>query len=140
MEFKNFSLLDLSDLLKTEKTTSKEIYDYFLERTKKYNPELNAFNTLPEDTPNIGSSGNPSMILPIGIKDAFCEKGIRTTSSSKMLENFIPPYESTVTERMKRAGYIGFGKTNMDEFALGGSGENSAFGATKNPWDLTRIP
>lgn len=59
------------------------------------------------------------MHLPIAVKDAFCEKGIRTTSSSKMLENFVPPYESTVTERMKQAGFLAFGKTNMDEFALG---------------------
>ena len=61
------------------------------------------------------------------MKDIFCEKGIRTTASSRMLENFVPPYESTVTERMKDAGFMSFGKTNMDEFAMGGSGENSAF-------------
>lgn len=78
--------------------------------------------------------------LPIAVKDAFCEAGIRTTSSSRMLEDFVPPYESTVTARMKEAGFVAFGKTNMDEFALGGSGENSAFGPTKNPWDPARIP
>jgi aspartyl-tRNA(Asn)/glutamyl-tRNA(Gln) amidotransferase subunit A len=133
MEFKNLSLIELEALIQSGKTTSEEIYTYFLERTKKYNEELNAFNALPnEKWDNNG--------LPIAIKDLFCETGIRTTASSKMLENFVPPYESTVTERMKKAGFISFGKTNMDEFAMGGSGENSAFGPAKNPWDTTRIP
>jgi len=74
------------------------------------------------------------------VKDLFCEVGIRTTAASRMLENFVPPYESTVTARMKEVGYASFGKTNMDEFAMGGSGENSAFGPARNPWDPTRIP
>jgi aspartyl-tRNA(Asn)/glutamyl-tRNA(Gln) amidotransferase subunit A len=132
-EFKNLSLIELEALIQSGKTTSEEIYTYFLERTKKYNEELNAFNTLPNEKWE-------NSRRPIAIKDIFCETGIRTTASSKMLENFIPPYESTVTERMKKAGFISFGKTNMDEFAMGGSGENSAFGPAKNPWDTTRIP
>ncbi len=140
MDFKNLSLIELSDLIASWKASPKEIYTYFFDRTQKYNETLNAFNTLPwEDY--LGEEGDSSLMhLPIAVKDAFCEKGIRTTSSSKMLENFVPPYESTVTERMKQAGFLAFGKTNMDEFALGWSGENSAFGATKNPWDPTRIP
>ncbi len=133
MDLKNLSLIELSDLIKSGKTTSDEIYTYFLNRTKEYNDELNAFTTLPQES--VVTSG-----LPIAIKDLFCEKGIRTTAGSLMLENFVPPYESTVTARMKTAGYVSFGKTNLDEFAMGGSGENSAFGPTRNPWDPTRIP
>ncbi len=141
MDFKNLSLSELSELISTRKTTPEEIYTYFLKRIEQYNLELNAFTTMPEQYPShpiwqewIG------MGLPIAVKETFCEKWIRTTAGSKMLEEFIPPYESTVTGRMKWAGLMGFGKTNMDEFALWGSGENSAFGATKNPWDPTRIP
>ena len=141
MQLKNLSLIELRDLIVSWKTTQKEIYDYFLERTKNYNPELNAFNTLPvEENKDIIQGENIGIGLPIAVKDLFCEKGIRTTASSKMLENFVSPFESTVTDRMKQAGFVAFGKTNLDEFAMGGSGENSAFGPTKNPWDMTRIP
>jgi aspartyl-tRNA(Asn)/glutamyl-tRNA(Gln) amidotransferase subunit A len=133
MDLKNLSLIELGDLIKAGKTTSDEIYAYYLDRTKEYNDELNAFTTFPQE--GVVTSG-----LPIAIKDLFCEKGIRTTAGSLMLENFVPPYESTVTARMKEAGYVSFGKTNLDEFAMGGSGENSAFGPTRNPWDPTRIP
>ncbi len=133
MEFKNLSLLELETLVKTGKTTYEEIYAYFLDRTKKYNKELNIFTTLPTEQDSVTG-------LPISVKDIFCEVGIRTTASSKMLENFIPPYESTVTKRMKQWGFVSFGKTNMDEYALGGSGEKSAFGPTWNPWDPSRIP
>ncbi len=133
MDFKHLSLIELSDLVKSGTTNYQEIYDYFLARTKEYNSELTAFNTLP--TVNESVSG-----LPIAIKDLFCEAGIRTTASSKMLEEFVPPYESTVTKRMKEGGFVSFWKTNMDEFAMGWSGENSAFGPAKNPWDITRIP
>lgn len=141
MEFKNLSLIEIDELIRSGKTTSREVYEYFLARTKQYNPELNAFNTLPEQNPpSPFSQGGTGVGLPIAVKDIFCEVGVPTQAASKMLENFVPPYESTVTERMKQAGFVNFGKTNMDEFAMGGSGENSAFGPAKNPWDTTRIP
>lgn len=160
MEFKNYSLIELRDLIASGKTTSEEVYNYFLERTKKYNEEYNIFNTLPGEYSVMSTrhsdegriqglehgsfvpqdDGSISQWLPIAVKDAFCEAGIRTTSGSKMLEDFVPPYESTVTARIKEAGFVAFGKTNMDEFALGWSGENSAYGPTRNPWDPTRIP
>jgi aspartyl-tRNA(Asn)/glutamyl-tRNA(Gln) amidotransferase subunit A len=133
MDYKNLSLSELHELILSGKSNEGEIYQYFLERAKKYNTELNAFLTLPSDS--ISEKG-----LPIAVKDTYCEKWVRTTAWSKMLEAFISPYESTVTERMKQAGFVSFWKTNMDEFALGSTWENSAFGPTKNPWDPTRIP
>ncbi|BAY96281.1 glutamyl-tRNA(Gln) amidotransferase subunit A [Tolypothrix tenuis PCC 7101] len=78
--------------------------------------------------------------IPIGIKDNMCTKGITTTCASKILENFVPPYESTVTQKLADAGAVMVGKTNLDEFAMGSSTENSAYQVTANPWDLSRIP
>lgn len=94
MEFKNLSLRELQSLVDEGRATYQEIYDYFRARSEAYNGALNAYTTLPEARENVTG-------LPVAVKDLFCEVGVRTTAASKMLENFVPPYESTVTERMK---------------------------------------
>lgn len=97
MDFKNYTLKELDTLVKEGKTTHAEIRKYFLERIGEYDGELKAFNLVETDPEATG--------LPLAVKDIFCEVGVRTTAASKMLENFVPPYESTVTERMKQAGF-----------------------------------
>lgn len=94
MEFKNLSLRELQSLVDEGRATYQEIYDYFRARSEAHNGVLNAYTTLPEARENVTG-------LPVAVKDLFCEVGVRTTAASKMLENFVPPYESTVTERMK---------------------------------------
>ncbi|MGB9707606.1 MAG: Asp-tRNA(Asn)/Glu-tRNA(Gln) amidotransferase subunit GatA [Microgenomates group bacterium] len=124
------SVLQLNELIWKKKLTPDEIWEFFLKRINKINPQLNAFITI---------AGNKQKGIPIAIKDNFCTKGIKTTAGSKVLENFIPPYESTVTKKLLDANFFIIGKTNMDAWAHGSSTETSDFGPTKNPWDLTRV-
>lgn len=124
------SLLELKQLVETKELSYDEIWDYFLARIDKYNSKTNTFLTVVSLKKG----------LPIAIKDNFCTQGIRTTASSKILENFIPPYESTVTKRLGENNLYPIGKTNMDAWAHGSSTETSDFNPTKNPWDLSRSP
>lgn len=122
----------------------------FQERTRRVEEQIKAFVTLTTEgalkdaaaRDDEISSGNarPLTGVPLAIKDNICTRGIRTTCSSRMLENFVPPYESRATEMLRESGYILAGKTNLDEFAMGSSTENSGFYATKNPWDTGRVP
>ncbi|MDD2916986.1 MAG: Asp-tRNA(Asn)/Glu-tRNA(Gln) amidotransferase subunit GatA [Candidatus Gracilibacteria bacterium] len=139
MEFKNLSLKQLIGEIKSGNTTQQEVYDYFLARIKTLDPALEAFNLVHQTAPK-QDVHTPLVGVPIGVKDVFSEAGIETTASSKMLEGYKPPYDATVISLLKEAGFSSIGKLNMDEFAMGGSGENSAVRITKNPWDTTRIP
>jgi aspartyl-tRNA(Asn)/glutamyl-tRNA(Gln) amidotransferase subunit A len=137
-------------LLKDKKVSSIELTKAFLERIKKIDPKVKAFVTVTEEIAleqarradeaiAVGKAG-PLTGIPLAIKDVICTKGVRTTCSSKMLENFVPPYNATVMEKLNDARAVMLGKANMDEFAMGSSTENSAFFPTRNPWDLERVP
>lgn len=130
--FLGLTLTELSGLLKQKKVTGSELSDFFQERIEKYDKDLNCFITINKQSDNLAG-------LPLAIKDNFCTKNLRTTASSKVLDQFIPQYESTVTARLKKANINFLGKTNMDAWAHGSSTETSDYGATKNPFDLTRV-
>jgi len=139
-----------SSLLEGKKLSSLELTQYYLSRIKKLNPTLNAYLTVCEKEALTQAQAADERIrkgqrkgildgLPLAIKDNLCTAGIRTTAGSRMLENFIPPYDAFVIEKLKEAGAVILGKTNLDEFAMGSSTESSFWGPTKNPYDLTRV-
>jgi len=146
----NLSLKEISQALEEKKFTSVELTKFFLNRVKKHNPSLNAFITvdegkslaMAENADQLIQSGKKSILtgIPIAQKDIFCADGWKTTCGSKMLDNFISPYDSTVIHKFNNAGAVNLGKTNMDEFAMGSSNETSYFGPVKNPWNLNCVP
>jgi aspartyl-tRNA(Asn)/glutamyl-tRNA(Gln) amidotransferase subunit A len=150
MDLYTLTIHELHDLLVQKEASVTEVVESFLKRIEKYNPQLNAYLTVTADQAledarafdngqkDVRSS--PFAGIPLAIKDVLCMAGIRTTCGSRILENFIPPYDGTVIERLKQAEVIFLGKTNMDEFAMGSSNENSGFGPVHNPWDLERVP
>lgn len=144
--------LNLSELrlgLEEKKFSALEVTDAFLSRMDKYS-DLNAFITPCHETARLEAKAadariakgesTPLLGIPLAIKDTLTTKGIRTTCASKILSNFVPPYTATSVSKLSNLGAINLGKTNMDEFAMGSSNENSAFGAVKNPWDIERVP
>ena len=136
MEF--FSLSEIQKSLREKKISPQELFDFYLQKIKNHNQNLNAFISLNEKAFEGKSPKDFSGSLagiPLGIKDMFCCKGLRTTAGSKALESYIPPYTATVVQRLEKAGALILGKCNNDEFAMGSTGENSYFGPAKNPWN-----
>lgn len=146
----NKTLTELKAGLTSGDYSSAELTGYFLQRIARHNPALNCFiSTTTEQAEKLAADadkrikeGDAGLLtgVPIAHKDIFCTEGVRTSCGSRMLDNFIAPYESTVTARLAGAGAVMLGKTNMDEFAMGSSNETSFFGPVKNPWDITRVP
>ena len=146
----DLSFSELKKTLQQKSLSSTEITTAFLDRIESLNPELNTFITITRDEAMQSAKDADTAIsrgtatsytgLPIAHKDLFCTDGVLTTCGSKILSNFVAPYDAHVVGRCKAAGLVSLGKLNMDEFAMGSSNENSYFGPVRNPWDKTRVP
>ncbi|MGE5028213.1 MAG: amidase, partial [Betaproteobacteria bacterium] len=146
----NASLKELSGLLAGKKISSVELTQSFLKRIGDLNPALNAFITVDEGkslaqaraADALIASGQAGLLtgIPVAQKDIFCAEGWRTTCGSKMLHNFVAPYDAHVIEQFNHAGAVNLGKTNMDEFAMGSSNETSHYGKVQNPWGANAVP
>jgi aspartyl-tRNA(Asn)/glutamyl-tRNA(Gln) amidotransferase subunit A len=145
------NIKQLHQQLINKERSAVEIAQETLERIETLEPKVKAFLSVTADLAVAAAEKVDAKIaagesigvlegIPIAVKDNMCTKGIKTTCGSKILANFVPPYESTVTQKLKDAGTVIVGKTNLDEFAMGSSTENSGFQLTANPWDLTRVP
>jgi len=146
----NKTIAQLSAALHAKEISSEELTQDYLDRIEKFNPSVNAYVTVTAEQAlasaraadkyiQAGSAG-PLTGIPLAHKDIFCTNGVKTTCGSKMLDNFIAPYDATVVTKMTDAGIVMLGKTNMDEFAMGSSNETSFYGPVKNPWALEAVP
>lgn len=150
MELFDLTIHELHDRLKRKEVSSVEATKAMLARIEAVDPKVNAYITVtPEEALAAAEAADrriaagdmtPLTGIPVGLKDIFVTKGIRTTCASKILGNFVPPYDGTAVAKLKEAGAVIVGKLNQDEFAMGSSGESSAFGPTRNPWNLECIP
>ena len=151
MELHKLTAHELHDMIEARKVSSREITQSVLDRISAVEDKVKAFVTVTGDQAletaravderiARGEEIGPLAGIPVAIKDNMCTTGVLTTCSSKILHNFKPPYDATVVERLAKAGAVIVGKTNLDEFAMGSSTENSAFFVTHNPWDLSKVP
>jgi aspartyl-tRNA(Asn)/glutamyl-tRNA(Gln) amidotransferase subunit A len=148
--FGGTTIHEAHELLKAKKISSVELTQQYLDRISKVEPKVKAFVTVTgdlaleqarrSDAVIAAGKAGPLTGIPVAIKDVMCTRGVKTTCSSKMLENFVPPYNASVVEKLNDAGAVMVGKANMDEFAMGSSTENSAFFTTHNPWNLDCVP
>ncbi|MGY8811264.1 MAG: Asp-tRNA(Asn)/Glu-tRNA(Gln) amidotransferase subunit GatA [Pseudomonadales bacterium] len=144
------TLAELSQALQSKTLSSVELTQHYLKRIETFDGKLNSYITVSPDLALNQAKAADERIaagtataltgIPLAHKDLFCTQGLRTSCGSKMLDNFIAPYESTVTQRFIDAGAVTLGKTNLDEFAMGSSTESSFYGPTRNPWDTERVP
>lgn len=144
------SIAELAKELEAKKISSVELTKHYLDRIHTHDKKLNSFVTVTDelalaaaksaDEARAQGRTGPLLGMPFAHKDIFCTDGIKTTCGSKMLDNFISPYDATVVTKLKNAGIVMLGKTNMDEFAMGSSNETSFYGAVKNPWSLDHVP
>ncbi len=149
-ELHHQTLAELAAGLRARRFSSVELARHFLARIERLNPDLNAFITVTReqalaaaeaaDRRRAQGDDSPVLGVPIAHKDIFCTDGVLTTCGSRMLSNFVSPYDATVVARLSQAGVISLGKANMDEFAMGSSNETSWYGPVKNPWDLKKVP
>ncbi|UCG11996.1 MAG: Asp-tRNA(Asn)/Glu-tRNA(Gln) amidotransferase subunit GatA [Deltaproteobacteria bacterium] len=150
MELYRLTIHEMRSLLDSGEVTAEAVTRSIFERIRRLEPEVAAYITLLHESAmeqarywdQRGYQDREAVLagIPLAVKDVICTKGVRTTCGSRILADFIPPFDSTVAEKLKRAGCILLGKTNMDEFAMGSSNENSAFTSTRNPWSLDHIP
>ena len=151
MDITELTVHELQEKIKNKELTITEITKAYVDRMNEKEKDVQAFITELKDEALKQSEEIQNKIdngeklgdlagIPIGIKDIICTKGVKTTCASKMLENFISPYDATVMEKINAENMIDLGKLNMDEFAMGGSTEYSYFKKTRNPWDLSRVP
>src|SRR6201996_4061294 len=144
------SIGELAAQLSDKKISSAELTSHFLARIERFNPALNAVITetadiakraaVDADRRRAAGETGPLLGIPLIHKDLFCTAGVRTSCGSRMLDSFVSPYDAAVVERLKAAGTVMLGKSNMDEFAMGSSNETSYYGPVKNPWDTSKVP
>jgi len=144
------SIREMTEGLKTAQFSSRELTQHYLDRIAKIDDRVQSYITVTSEqalaqadaADHLLKSGTAGILtgVPIAHKDIFCTQGIRTSAGSKMLDNFISPYDATVVTKTKEAGLVTLGKVNMDEFAMGSTSESSFYGATKNPWNLEHVP